>query len=78
MPAADKTPQPSHRTAYEKGAMAALQKLGFINSVDPEDLPEFIAKTKRKQLQRLYQMNAASGFPAGGLIGEPENAYQGK
>ena len=63
-------------SAYEKGARAALYKLGFINSVDPEDLPETLAKTKRKQLQRLYRLNAASGFPAGGLIGERDNAQQ--
>lgn len=61
------------KTAYARGVAAALRKLGFVNSLDPEDLPNVLAKTKRKQLHQLYQLNAATGFPAGGLIGERPN-----
>jgi hypothetical protein len=65
-----KLPMHVAKKAYEQGKEAALRKLGFINSLDPEDLPNFLAKTKRRQLHRLYNLNAATGFPAGGLIGE--------
>jgi hypothetical protein len=60
------------RTYYTYGARLALVKLGFLEGVDPEDLPEFLAKAKRQQLQQLYRTNAAMGFPAGGLIENTE------
>ena len=54
--------------AYTAGAKAALEKLGFTDAIDPEDLPEFLAAIKRKELQRRYRLNMATGFPAGGLV----------
>lgn len=57
--------------AYQRGKYAALQKLGFIQAVDIEDLPDFLQETKKRQLYTLYRMNAAAGTPAGGLIEQP-------
>jgi hypothetical protein len=56
---------------YKRGRTLALAKLGFLSSIDPEDLPEFLAVSKRRQLQKLYEANAATGLPAGGLIETP-------
>ncbi len=55
-------------SAYRVGAHAALRKLGFIQAIDPEDLPDVLQETKRNQLYTLYRLNAAAGLPAGGLI----------
>lgn len=59
------------KTAYTHGALHALQKLGFT---DPEDLPGFLAKKRRLQLNRLYRLNAETGLPAGGLLEGPDDA----
>jgi len=64
-------PMHVEKTAYAAGARHALHKLGFI---DPEDLPAYLAKRRRRQLQHLYSLNSETGLPAGGLLG-PENAH---
>lgn len=64
-----KSDLPYHvKKAYAAGRHHALQKLGFVDAIDPEDLPTFLAQTKRDQLRKLYLLNAATGLPAGGLI----------
>ncbi len=60
---------------YQRGRQAALEKLGFVNLIDTEDLPEFLQETKKKQLYALYTLNSAGGRPAGGRIELPES-YQ--
>lgn len=69
----NKSKLPMHvaKTAYASGVQCALQKLGFT---DPEDLPGFLAKKRRLQLNRLYSLNAETGLPAGGLLEGPDNA----
>jgi hypothetical protein len=59
--------------AYQKGVHAALQKVGFIDLVDAEDLPEVLDETKKRQLYALHRLNLAAGFPAGGLIEQPQS-----
>lgn len=66
----DALPMHVEKTAYAAGARYALHKLGFV---DPEDLPSYFAKRRKRQLQRLYSLNSDTGLPAGGLIG-PEHA----
>lgn len=62
--------------AYKRGVAVALLKLGFIEAIDPEDLPSFLRERKKVQLQRYYKLNTSTGFPAGGLIESPYNAVQ--
>ena len=66
----NKTALPQHvaKEAYFHGSQAALSKLGFLDRVDPEDLPSFLAQRKKKYLRKQYRLNATSGMPAGGLI----------
>lgn len=52
---------------YARGQRAAFLKLGF----DSEDLPEYLDKIKRRQRFNVQRLNAAAGFPAGGLIELP-------
>lgn len=57
--------------AYAAGRRQALLKVGFIDLVDAEDLPEVLDETKKRQLYALHRLNMASGFPAGGLVEQP-------
>lgn len=65
-----KSALPEHvaKKAYVQGSRAVLHKLGFIENIDPEELPEPLATRKKKFLRRQYRLNAATGMPAGGLI----------
>ena len=55
---------------YKEGTRAALQKLGFLDVVDPEDLPKFLARRREAQLQKALKIQAMNGLPAGGLVSE--------
>jgi len=63
---------PEHvaKEAYAQGKRAAAVKVGFMEDVDPEDLPAPLKHRKEKYLRELYRLNAATGLPAGGLISE--------
>lgn len=63
---------PEHvaKEAYAQGKRAAATKIGFMEDVDPEDLPALLRRRKKKYLRELYNLNAATGLPAGGLISE--------
>ena len=56
------------KTIYGAGQRAALQKLGFLDAIDPEDLPRFLAARREAQRQKQLQMQAMTGLPAGGNI----------
>lgn len=53
---------------YNAGQRAALQKLGFLDTIDPEDLPRFLAVKREAQRQKQLKMQAMTGLPAGGNI----------
>lgn len=56
--------------AYTYGARAALTKLGFLDVVDPDDLPKLLARRREEQLQKTLKIRAMEGLPAGGLIAD--------
>ena len=55
-------------TTYSAGQRAALQKLGFLDGIDPEDLPRFLAAKREEQRQNQLKMQSMTGLPAGGNI----------
>lgn len=55
---------------YAAGKRAALYKLGFLDALDPEDLPAFMARRRELQRQKDLKIQAMNGLPAGGLVSE--------
>jgi hypothetical protein len=53
---------------YAAGKRAALYKLGFLDALDPEDLPAFMALRREMQRQKDLKIQAMNGLPAGGLV----------
>lgn len=55
-------------SAYTAGAQAALVKLGLLDRLDAEDVPDWASRDKYRQLRQLYMMRQSLGFPGGGNI----------